>query len=80
MTHDELRKRVFELECGLGTAIKISEQLKDELEKRNRQQKQLTDIIDILTGGIKAYLATMNKHMLSNCVDSVREYSKNLIK
>lgn len=78
MSHDEQRKRIYELECALGTAIKICEQQKESMANLIAVNGKLSDIISTLSVGVQTYMNTMDKKHLLNAVGTIHEYSKTL--
>lgn len=78
MTHDQCRKKVFEYECLIGEAIKVTDQLRDALLKSNRAIDRLSDINKLFANGIKNYLDTMDKQILVDAVNEATKLSKHI--
>jgi hypothetical protein len=76
MSHDEQRKKIFELECALGKAIKISEQTLEGYVRLQKQNKILCDINEAFASGIKLYVNGGSKHYLLDAVDIAQSKAK----
>lgn len=80
MTYDELRKKCFELECALGTAMKLCDQMKDETIKNHDKIHKLAAINIVFADAIKSYVHSMDKSILIKCIEQVHAMAKILNK
>lgn len=76
MSHDEQRKKIFELECSLGTAIKLCEQAIDAYNKLQKQNKILCEINEAFASGIKLFVNGASKNCLIDAVNIATDKAK----
>lgn len=76
MTHDELRKKCYELECALGTSMKLNDMMKEALVKSSDYVEKLHNINMVFNKAIKEYVNTMDKSILMKCVEETTAIAK----